>query len=133
MADEVIDDAKKMKIKLAEEKATLQKTLMAAAAAKPQTTGKIVNAYGQEEVGVPKWQQKQAALRDMYASNSSSADVSHEQRIMQQLAAKKAAKQQNPEQQRMQASAAAHSLEVEGGERAAKRGREEEGGGSSSS
>ena len=76
-----------------QEKASLQKKLLEAAAAAPQQTGKIVNAYGQEEVGIPKWQQKAAAVREMYASCSTDADVSHQQRIMQQLEAKKRARQ----------------------------------------
>ncbi|KAJ1475878.1 hypothetical protein T484DRAFT_1826877 [Baffinella frigidus] len=65
------------------QKAALQKTLLASAMSKaPAATGKIVNAYGQEEVGVPRWQQKAAEKKNMYATNRSSADVSHEERVM---------------------------------------------------
>jgi hypothetical protein len=42
--------------------------------------------------GIPKWQQKAAAVREMYASCSTSADVGHQQRILQQLEDRKRAR-----------------------------------------
>mmetsp|Transcript_30397 Transcript_30397/g.47618 ORF Transcript_30397/g.47618 Transcript_30397/m.47618 type:complete len:237 (+) Transcript_30397:136-846(+) len=85
------------KLALQQQKAALQKQLLDAAKSKappPQTNanGKIVNAFGQEEAGIPKWQQKAAALKDMYANASTTADSSHEQRILAQLEARKRAR-----------------------------------------
>jgi len=78
---------------LRKEKAALSAKLLDAAKAKqPSVQGKIVNDFGQEEAGVPRWQQKAQAKKDMYASCATTADVSHEQRILKQLEAKKAAK-----------------------------------------
>jgi len=33
-------------------------------------------------VGVSRWQQKQAMVRDMYARNNSTPDMNHEQKVM---------------------------------------------------
>ena len=34
------------------------------------------------QVGVSRWQQKQAMVRDMYANNKSTPDMNHEQKVM---------------------------------------------------
>jgi len=34
------------------------------------------------QVGVSRWQQKQAMVRDMYARNNSTPDMNHEQKVM---------------------------------------------------
>lgn len=94
------------------EQAKLASTLLEASKNAPKIQGKIVNDYGQEEVlvpsipaprcpcpcppapccsltrqgcaqvGVSRWQQKQAMVRDMYARNNSTPDMNHEQRVM---------------------------------------------------
>jgi hypothetical protein len=92
------------------QKAELQKTLLASAMNKTPSSGKIVNAYGQEEVGVPRWQQKAAEKRQMYASNRSSADMSHEQRILQQMQERKRKRALSPESLRKEVSNACAEL-----------------------
>ena len=64
--------------------------------------------------GIPKWQQKAAAVREMYASCSTSADVGHQQRILQQLEERKRARAGGNERIRGLASSSAPSTTTAG-------------------
>ena len=58
--------------KLAErtEAAEITQKLLQAAAKAPQTGGKIINAYGQEEVGISRREARQGQLRSMYSQST---------------------------------------------------------------
>ena len=45
----------------------------------------MADASRTRQVGTPRWQQKAAEKKQMYASNKSSADMSHEERVMSVL------------------------------------------------
>ena len=64
--------------------------------------------------GIPKWQQKAAAVREMYASCSTSADVGHQQRILQQLEERKRARAAGNGQERIRGLASSSSAVTSG-------------------
>ena len=71
MVFECVRAYREEKLKERQEAAAItQKLLDASAASGPKTGGKIVNAYGQEEVGISRREAKQSALRSMYAQST---------------------------------------------------------------
>ena len=74
------------------EAAALTSKLLEAAKHAPRVSGKVVNDFGQEEVGVSRGAQKAAMVRDMYANANSTVDQRHEQRVMAMMEARKRAR-----------------------------------------